>query len=112
MVEQLLSILKKNRLLRFLEKIRIIQRIDQLIKMKATGSVRQLASRVGVSRSTLYEILNVMKAMGAEIEYSNAKNTYYYNSEKVLAIGFVNKSIISGEKIYKSPGFSDRELLP
>lgn len=96
--------------MRFLEKLRLIERIDQLIKMKATGNATQLASRVGVSRSTIFEILDVMKAMGAEIEYSKTKISFYYKTEKVLAIGFVDKSKIFGGKLY-SPIFSDSNDL-
>lgn len=96
--------------MRFLEKLKLIERVDQLIKMKATGSARQLASRIGVSRSTVFEILDVMKAMGAEIEYSKVKTSYYYKTEKVLAIGFVDKSKIFGGKNY-CPNFSDSDDL-
>lgn len=82
--------------MRFLEKLNTIQRIDQLIRLKATGSARDLASRINVSKSTVYEILDVMKIMGAEIEYCPKRKSYYYLSDKTLAIGFVNKSKIKG----------------
>ncbi|MDF1694684.1 MAG: hypothetical protein P1U56_02580 [Saprospiraceae bacterium] len=82
--------------MRFFEKIQVIERIDQLIKMKATGSARDLARRTNLSKSTIYEILDIMKCMGAEIEYCTCRKSYYYVEDKTLAIGFVNKSKIYG----------------
>ena len=82
--------------MRFIEKLKVIERIDQLIRMKSTGSARDLARRIKVSKSTVYEIIDIMKNMGAEIEYCNHRKSYYYRREKTLAIGFVEKSKIYG----------------
>ena len=89
----------------FIEKARLIERVDQLIRMKATGSAAELASRIGIGRSTVYELLEVMKNMGAEIEYSNRRRSYYYETEKVLAIGFVDKKMIRGGSMYCQSDF-------
>jgi biotin operon repressor len=84
--------------------------------MKATGTAEELAERLGVSRSTVFEILNCMKNMGADIEYNDYKRSYYYTSDKELAIGFVPKDKIRGgikfEKNIYSPIFSDWHFLP
>ncbi|MBK7093795.1 MAG: hypothetical protein IPH57_01520 [Saprospiraceae bacterium] len=48
----------------FFEKITLIERVDQLIKMKGTGSSVELSSRLGISRSTLFELLDVIRSMG------------------------------------------------
>jgi transposase len=82
--------------MRFFEKIKAIERIDQLIRMRATGSARDLAKRLDVSKSTMYEIIDTMKNMGAEIEYCSHRKSYYYSHEKELAIGFVEKSKVYG----------------
>ena len=82
----------------FLEKIQVIERVDGLIKRKATGTAKELAQRLGVSRSTVFEIINCMKAMGAEIEYNDIKQSYYYTTEKDLAIGFIPSDQINGGK--------------
>ncbi len=80
----------------FIEKLRLIERIDQLIRLKATGSADQLASRLGISRSTLYEILECMRNMDAEITYCRDQCTFYYETDKILAIGFVDKTKVRG----------------
>jgi len=84
----------------FLEKLQLIERVDQLIRMKATGSSKELADRLKLSRSTVFELLDTMRLMGAEIKYCKYKKSYYYVKEKVLAIGFVEKEKIKGGKIF------------
>ena len=99
----------------FLEKLRAIERMDQLIKLKATGSAKELANKMSVSRSTVYEIIEVMKNMGAEIAYCSTRKSYYYQKEVVFAIGFVERHKVRGgknfESIFMSPNFSDNNGL-
>jgi biotin operon repressor len=83
----------------FIEKIRIIERIDQLIKFKATGSSQELANRLNLSRSTVYELINCMKSMGAEVEYCRNRKSLIYQSSKTFSIGFVDLKKIKGGKI-------------
>ncbi len=65
----------------FLEKLEVLERLDQLIQMKATGSPEELAGRLDLSRSTIYELLECLKYRGAEIEYSRSRRTFYYVDE-------------------------------
>lgn len=97
--------------MRFFEKIKVIERIDQLIRLKATGSARELADRLDVSKSTMYEIIDTMKNMGAEIEYCNQRKSYYYTIEKTLAIGFVEKEKVYGGKFSMSSFFGQQESI-
>jgi biotin operon repressor len=105
--------------MRFLEKLKAIERLDQLIKLKATGSADDLATRLSVTRSTVYELIECMRNMGADINYCKQRKSFYYESEKFLAIGFVEKDKIKGgnnylnifEKICYYPNFSDKEHL-
>lgn len=52
--------------------------IDQLIRIKATGSPEQLARRLSISESTLYKYLSFMKGLGAPINYCRSRRCYYY----------------------------------
>jgi len=92
----------------FLEKLKVIERLDQLIRLKATGSPIELSQKLGVSRSTVYEIIGVMRNMGAEIAYCTGNKSFYYCKEVLLGIGFVEPSKIRGGKyIFYSPNISD-----
>jgi len=68
--------------MRFIDQIRRIERIDQLIRLKATGSPTELAAKIGISVSQLYEVLSIMREeFGVPILYSKSLQTYYYPSD-------------------------------
>lgn len=90
----------------FLEKVQLIERLDQLIRMKGTGTARDLADRLNVSHTTVYEILECMKSMGAEIKYCRDRRSFYYLEDKILSIGFVNKRQIRGGQQFFYKNFS------
>jgi predicted DNA-binding transcriptional regulator YafY len=63
----------------FIKKLERIERIDQLIKLRATGTPEELASKLAISESSLYDTLSTMKDLGAPIEYDKYLETYYYS---------------------------------
>ncbi|MGW8122725.1 hypothetical protein ACV07N_08690 [Roseivirga echinicomitans] len=65
-----------------------IQRIHELIRRKATGSPKELASRLGISERQLYNLLDLMKQLGAPIVYSITLCSYHYEHEVTWSIGF------------------------
>ena len=68
-----------------------IHRIDQLIRLKATGQPHELAQRLGVSPSTIYKYLDTMKdALAAPVSYCHARRSYVYDQEGSLYLGFKN----------------------
>ncbi|GAB4465348.1 MAG: hypothetical protein OHK0057_01980 [Thermoflexibacter sp.] len=69
-----------------------------------TGSAEQLASKLGISRSTLFETLNLMKDYGAEIAYCPHRQTYYYTQEGRFEIGFKPKNKLSKDDMEKISG--------
>jgi len=71
-----------------LEKIGKIEQIDQLIRLKATGPPKQLAKRLGISESSLYELLLAMKNMDAPICYCRHRQSYYYEKKVKFHFGF------------------------
>src|SRR5687767_9517739 len=75
----------------FLEKIQVIERVDQLISMTATGSPSGLAARLGISKRCVFDLINLMKSMGAPIKYNSLKSSFYYQYPCDLMIGFVEQ---------------------
>lgn len=71
-----------------LHQIKRIERIDQLIRMKATGSPKELAKRLEISRSTLYNILDFMKTQGVEIYYCAERQSFCYKKDVYFCFGF------------------------
>ncbi len=77
--------------MKIFETLRDIETIDQLIRLKATGSREQLAARLKKSPRTIHNLLEVMKDMGAPIFYCVHRRSYCYEYEVKLNVGFVIK---------------------
>ena len=69
---------------KFVEQLQQLQRLDALIRRKATGNPLTLASKFGVSERTIYNLLDMLKSLGAEIGYSREMESYYYEQNFVL----------------------------
>jgi DNA-binding IclR family transcriptional regulator len=52
------------------------RKVDDLIRRKATGTPAQLAEKLDIAESTLYQFLNVMKDLGAPIYYDKIRQSY------------------------------------
>lgn len=70
-----------------------ILRINTLVKLRATGSPRELACKLGISERSVYEYINDMKELGAPIAFSYSHNSYIYYADGELLIGFTNDSL-------------------
>ncbi len=85
----------------FIKYLDRIQRMDRLIRMKATGTTNEFAEKIGICRSVLLEHVREMKSLGAPIVYCRYQETYYYTEEKCsLSIEFIGGKInrINGGK--------------
>lgn len=69
-----------------------LNRIDNLIRMKATGTPVQLAERLGVSERSVYEYISLMKDLGAPIKFDSYRQSYYYDEDGSFAISFFPKN--------------------
>ena len=69
----------------------MIMQIDQLIRLKNTGPVEELTRKLNIGKSLWYEILNIMKAYGANIEFDRHRKTYYYVNEGSFDFHFREK---------------------
>jgi bacteriocin-like protein len=74
-----------------------IKRIDQLIRMQATGNPDQFAQKLGIAKSTLYSYINMMKQYDAPIKYNDERKTFIYTYNGILKIGFIGEEITEDE---------------
>jgi predicted DNA-binding transcriptional regulator YafY len=66
-----------------------IRTLDSLIKHKSTGNPEQLARKLQISKRTLFNTLNEMKAaFDAPISYNKIRETYYYHDEGFMLLTF------------------------
>lgn len=71
-----------------------LERIDRLVRMKATGTPKELAERLNISESTLYETLQLMKEKDCPLIYDKLKQTYHYDEDGRLDIRFKKNNFI------------------
>jgi len=76
--------------LEFLQKVQVIERVDRLIKLKSTGTAEDLSKRLCISRRSVYNIIELMRNMGAPVEYCLIRRTYYYSYQCDFMLGFVD----------------------
>jgi predicted DNA-binding transcriptional regulator YafY len=69
-----------------------LQNIDRLIRVKGTGTPKQLAQRLHISESLLYEYLSFMKEQGAPIAYCKNRRSYYYECQGGFNLRFINST--------------------
>jgi len=56
----------------------LIDRVNDLISKKATGSPKEFARRLGMSESSWYNLKAELQKRGAPIEYSKTLKSYFY----------------------------------
>jgi hypothetical protein len=64
-----------------------------LLRRRATGTPDQMAEKLGVSRSTWFEYLRVLREdLSCPIEYDSERETYYYKEKGRFVCGFKTDS--------------------
>jgi len=63
------------------KRVKTLQRLDELIRRKATGTSADLARRLGISTATLYRQLAELRELGAPIAYNRFRQVYYYEED-------------------------------
>ncbi len=77
--------------------IELIERIDRLIRMEATGNPIDLASRLGISRAQTYRVIDIMKDLNAPIEYDFTIQSFVYAEHVDFRFGFYVKDLDTTE---------------
>lgn len=74
-------------MMKVFEFIEVVARFHQYVMRENTGNAEAFAKKLGISRASLYNLINELETYGIEIDYSRTKETYYYRfCEKVKII--------------------------
>jgi response regulator of citrate/malate metabolism len=66
-----------------------LDRMDNLIRRQATGTPDELAMRLGISRSTLFEYIKYCnEVLQASIRYNKYEQWFYYEYPPDYYLGF------------------------
>jgi len=63
-----------------------ILRMHKLVKHGSTGTPEEFAHQLGVSRTSLYELIDELRCHGAPIAYSKTAKTFYYREPFEISI--------------------------
>lgn len=73
--------------------VEMINRIDQLIRLRATGNPRQFGEKLNVSLASVYRIIDALKECGAPIEYSLVYQSFIYTKDVKFCFGFLPREL-------------------
>lgn len=69
-----------------------LERIDTLIRLRATGTPDDMADKLGISRATWFRWLEQLtEDLGLPIVYDEYRSTYYYSKRGVFMIKFIEE---------------------
>jgi len=65
-----------------------VEKLHLLIANKRTGKPDELARRLGISRATLYNMIEELKSYNLPISYSKMQQSFYYEKDVKLSCTF------------------------
>jgi hypothetical protein len=71
------------------EELFLLQRIDNLIRTRATGAPKILAQRLEVSECSVYRLIERLRDEGFPIRYDKKGQSYYYSKPVTWHAEFV-----------------------
>ena len=65
----------------FIKNINRVEKLHTLILNEKTGSPKELAESLGISRATLYILIDELGSLNMPVAYSRKHETFYYEKE-------------------------------
>jgi len=73
-------------MVKILDVVDRLSRLDGLISSKKTGNSTELAHKIKLSRSQIFNYLDYLKDLGVEINYNKSTRSYEYTGEFIPEI--------------------------
>lgn len=86
-----------------LQQLLRLEKLHKFIREEHTGTPQQVAEKLAISRSTLYEMLTYLKDVGATVEYSRNRRTFYYAKKFHLKVEVI-VTVLKNEEAEKIIG--------
>lgn len=81
----------------FITQIERIKKMHELIQTEKTGNPSEFAQQMNLSRSHLYNLLEQIKEMDANIKYCKKKECFYYENPFDIIFHYSLKTITDKE---------------
>lgn len=88
---------KTQDIMKLFEYLERISMMHKLVSRQRTGTPEEFASHLGVSRTTLYELIDELRSRGAPIAYSKSAKTFYYRQPYDIAVTCTLKPLTYAE---------------
>jgi len=66
--------------------IEVVESFHYYVMNERTGDAYTFARRLGIARSSLYNLIDELKSYGIEIEYNRHRKTYLYSHPELVTI--------------------------
>jgi predicted DNA-binding transcriptional regulator YafY len=63
-----------------------ISMMHKLVSRQKTGTPEEFAQQLGISRTSLYELIDELRSRGAPIVYSKSAKTFFYRQPYDIAV--------------------------
>lgn len=83
-----------------------ISRMHKMVENGCTGTPHEFAGRLGVSRTSLYEMIDELRSRGAPIIYSKSARTFYYSEPFDVSVSCSFRSLSETETKQVSGGLN------
>jgi len=80
-----------------LKQIQRLQKAHKLIKQENTGTPKEFAQKLHISERELYNIINHLKDLEANVYFNRKTNTYYYTDNFELLVNISVQVIVNEE---------------
>jgi hypothetical protein len=97
-----------------LKKLERLQQLHQRIQNENTGAPLEMASYMNISERSIYNLIDELKILGAEICYNRTTKTYYYCNDFKIELNISLKVITEGDAInlYGGSYFFKEKIFP
>jgi biotin operon repressor len=89
-----------------------VELLHTLILKEKTGSPKQLAEQLGISRATLYVLIDELNSLNMPVNYSRKYETFYYKQEVKLTLSFKVETLDDPNELTKINGGNFTCFLP
>ena len=83
-----------------------ISRMHRMVSSRRTGTPEEFADSLGVSRTSLYEMIDELRSRGAPILYSKSSRTFFYSEPFDVNVSCSFRSLSEPEKKHVTGGIN------
>ncbi len=84
-----------------------ISLMHKYVSRQRTGTPEEFAGKLGVSRTTLYELIDELRSRGVPISYSKSAKTFFYSQPYDIAVTCQLRPLTYSEEKENAGGFNN-----